>query len=107
VVGRKPVEAADLAASSKGSVFACVHNRDNNDFMNLDKFERFILKRTNNMNPPHWDLLDETASQVIDHIVEEEDQGPSKQWGPYGWYHHPTEEQIKKSCDGKTIQLSI
>jgi flagellar motor switch/type III secretory pathway protein FliN len=37
VVGRKPVKAADLAASSKGSVFAYVHNKDNND-MNLDKF---------------------------------------------------------------------
>ena len=61
VVGRKPVKAADLAASSKGSVFACVHNRDNNDFMNLDKFERFILKRTNNVNPPCWDLLEENG----------------------------------------------
>jgi len=107
VVGRKPVEAADLAASSKGSVFACVHNRDNNDFMDLDKFERFISKRMNNVNPPCWDLLDETASQVIDHIVEDEDQVSSKEWGPYGWYRHPTEEQIKKACDCKTIHLSI
>jgi hypothetical protein len=61
VVGRQPVEAADLAASSKGSESACVHNRDNNDFMNLDKFERFILKRINNVNPPCWDLLEENG----------------------------------------------
>ena len=100
VVVRKPVEAAGLAASSKGSVFACVHNRDNNDFMNLDKFERFILKRTNNVNPPHFGLLDDMASQVINHIVEGKDQGPVKT-GDHGRYCHPTEEQIKKACDGK------
>jgi hypothetical protein len=69
VVGRKPAEATDLAASSKGSVFAYVHNSDNNYFINLDKFERFILIRMNNVNPPHWDLLDETASLVINLIV--------------------------------------
>jgi hypothetical protein len=59
------------------------------------------------MNPPLWDHLDETARQVINHIVEDEDQGPSKEWGPFGWYRHPTKEQLNKACDGKTIQLSI
>ena len=107
MVGRQPVKAADLAVSSKGSEFASVHNRDNNHFMNLDKFERFILKRANNVNPPHWELLDEMASEVIDRIVEDEDQGPSKEWGPTGWYRHPTEEQIKKACGCKTIHSAV
>jgi hypothetical protein len=84
-----------------------MHNRDSTDFMNMDKFERFILKRTNNVNPPHWDLLDEMSSKVIEHIVEDKDQGPSKEWGPFGWYHHPTEEQIQKACGGKLIKLSV
>ena len=75
--------------------------------MNIDNFERFILKRTNSVYPPCWDLLDETNSKVIDHIVEDEDQGPSKEWGPFGWYHHPMEEQIQKACGGKTIELSV
>jgi hypothetical protein len=50
--------------------------------MNIDKFKRFILKRTNSVDPPCWDLLDKTNSQVIDHIVEDEDQGPGiiTQW---------------------------
>ena len=47
------------------------------------------------MNPTCWDLLDKMTSEVIDHIVEDKDQGPSKEWGPYEWYCHPTEEQIK------------
>ena len=77
------------------------------DFMNIDKFKRFILKRTNSVDPPRWDLLDEINSTVIDHIVEDEDQGPSKEWGPFGWYCHPTEEQIQKAGGGKTIELSV
>ena len=84
-----------------------MHNRDSTDFMNMDKFERFILKRTNNVNPPHWDLLDEMSSKVIEHIVEDKDQGPSKEWGPFGWYRHPTQEQLQKACGGKTIELPM
>ena len=61
-----------------------MHNRDSTDFMNMDKFETFILKRTNDVDPPHWDLLDKTSSKVIEHIVEDKDQGPSKEWGPFG-----------------------
>ena len=75
--------------------------------MNESKFERFILKRTNNKNPPRWDLLNETAMAVVDHIVEDEDQGPSKEWGPYLWYRHPTEDQIKLACSGKTIRENV
>jgi hypothetical protein len=107
VLGGKTVEAVDLIASSKGAEFACIHNRDSLDFMNIDKFKRFILKRTNSVNPPRWDLFDEINSKVIDHIVEDEDQGPSKEWGPFGCYRHPTEEHIQKACGGKTIELSM
>ncbi len=99
---RKDVQASDLMNCSRGTEFACLHNRDSHDFMNESKFKRFILKRTNDIDPPRWDLLHETATVVIDHIVEDEDQGPSKEWGPYGWYRHPTEEQIKEASIGKT-----
>lgn len=101
--GGKVIEASDLLASSRGAEFACVHNRDSQDFMNESKFERFILKRTNSNNPPRWDLLNETATTVMDHIVEDEDQGPSKEWGPYSWYRPPTEYHVKLACSGKTI----
>jgi hypothetical protein len=50
------------------------------------KFERFILKRTINDVPFSWDLLDETGRQVVEQIVKDKDQGPSKEWGQYGWY---------------------
>ena len=75
--------------------------------MNLDKFERFILKRTNNVSPPHWELLDKTSSKVIEHYVEGKNQGPSKEWGPFGWYCHPMEEQIQEACGGKSIELPV
>ena len=63
--------------------------------MNESKFERFILKRTNNDVPFSWDLLDETGRQ----IVKDEDQGPSKQWEQYGWWWW---EQIESAMQGKT-----
>ena len=40
-------------------------------FMNEAKFERFILKYTNDTVPFSWDLLDETSSRVMAQIVEE------------------------------------
>jgi hypothetical protein len=106
-MGRKEVQASELLNCSRGTEFACVHNRDSQDFMNESKFQRFILKRTNSKNPPRWDLLHETATVVIDHIVEDEDQGPSKEWGPYGWYRHPTEGHIKQACIGKTVRENV
>ena len=49
---RKEIEASDLLTCSRGSEFACVHNQGSQNFMNESKFEHFILKRTNNNNPP-------------------------------------------------------
>jgi hypothetical protein len=74
---------ADLVKSIHGNEFACLHNRDGTDFMNEAKFERFILKCTNDNVSFSWDLLDETScsSRVVVQIVEDEDQGPSKEWG--------------------------
>ena len=106
-LSRDDVQASELVNSKKGSEFACLHNRDSNDFMNESKFQRFILKRTNSNEPPRWDLLHETATVVVKHIVEDEDHGPSKEWGPYGWYRHPTKEQIKAACIGKTVRESV
>ena len=74
--------------------------------MNEDKFERFILRKTKCSEPFEWDLLDETGTSIVQHIVEDDDQGPSKEWGPYGWYHHPTPRQINIASQGKTVYLS-
>ena len=74
------VNAADPLKSCYDNEFACLHNRDSTDFMNESKFERFILKRTNNYVPFSWDLIDETGRQVVEQIVEDEDQGPLKVW---------------------------
>ena len=41
--------------------------------MNPAKFERFILKRMNEDVPMSWQVL----------VEQIEDQGPSKEWGPY------------------------
>ena len=106
-LSREEVNASDLANCQNGTEFACLHNRDSHDFMNESKFHRFILKRTNSNEPPRWDLLHETAAVVVDHIVEDEDQGPSKEWGPYGWYCHPTKQQIEAACIGKSVRKSV
>jgi hypothetical protein len=74
------VTAADLLKSCYGSEFACLHNRDSSDFMNELKFKRFILKRTNDDVPFSWDLLDGTGRHIVMEIVEDEGQGPSKEW---------------------------
>ena len=70
--------------------------------MNESKFERFILNCTNNDVPFSWDLLDETSRQIVEQIVEDKDQGPSKVWGQYGWYQFPSREQIESTMQGKT-----
>ena len=83
---RGEVTAADLLKSCYRSEFACLHNRDSSDFMNESKFERFILKRNNHDVPFSWDLVDETGRQIVMEVVEDEDQGPSKEWRQFGWY---------------------
>lgn len=89
-----------LCSAEHGAEFACMHNHDSQDFMNTDKFERFILKKTKATEPYQWDLLDEMATKVIDHLVEDKDQGQSKKWGQYGWYHHPTLSDVIKAGNG-------
>jgi hypothetical protein len=74
--------------------------------MNKDKFLRYILRKTKSAESYEWDLLDETGSNIIEHVVEDEDQGPSKEWGQYGWYRHPMMENISKASEGKTVWLS-
>ncbi len=73
-----------LCNAEKGAEFACVDNRDSTDFMNQDKFERYILRKTKTSEPYEWNLLDETGSILVENIVENEDEGPSKEWGPHG-----------------------
>ena len=99
------VEAHHLCKAEKGAEFACVHNRNSSDFMNQDKFLWYILHKTNCSEQYEWDLLDETGNTVVEHIIEDEDQGPSKEWGCYGWYRHPSEDNISKGCDGKTVNV--
>ena len=70
--------------------------------MNESKFERFILKHTNNDVPFSWVLLDETGSQVVEQIVEDENQGPWQEWGQYGWYLFLSQGQIESAMQGKT-----
>jgi hypothetical protein len=74
--------------------------------MNATKFERFILKKMKATEPFCWDLLNETGSSIVDQIVEDEEQGPSKEWGPMGWYRHPTEESIQQAAGGETFETS-
>ena len=64
-----------LCIAETGAEFACVHNRDSSDFMNKDKFLRYILRKTKSTEPYEWDLLDKTGSNIIEHVVEDEDQG--------------------------------
>ena len=57
-----------------------------------------VLFSSGHIKPPCWDLLDENTTSVIEQIVEDEDQDPSKKWGPYRWYCYPTEKHILKTC---------
>ena len=72
-------EQCHLCNTEKGAEFACVHNQDSTNFMNQEKFERYILKKTKTLEPYEWDLLDETGSIHVVHIVENEDEGPLKE----------------------------
>jgi hypothetical protein len=49
--------------------------------MNGEKLERFILKKMKAVEPFHWELLDESGKKGIKKIVEDEDKGPTKEWG--------------------------
>lgn len=42
------VESHFINNAENGAEFACVHNRDGDDFMNQEKFERSILKMQQN-----------------------------------------------------------
>ena len=88
--------------SVRGNEFACVQHRDSSDFMNKSKFERLILLRTNDDVSIYWDLLDKTGSCVVAQVVEDEDQGPSKEWMPYGCDRHCSKEQFELASNGKT-----
>ena len=46
----------------------------------------------------HWDLLDEAGNHVVDHIVEDNDQRPSKEWFPVGLYYH-----VRAQDTGKVV----
>ena len=65
-----------LCIAETGAEFAGVHNHDSSDFMNKGTFFRYILRKTKSTEPYEWDLLDETGSNIIEHVVEDEDQGP-------------------------------
>ena len=90
-------EPQHICNAQTGAELACVHNHDSSDFMNKDKFLQYILRKTKSMEPYELDLLDEMGSNIIEHVVEDEDQVPSKEWGPYGWYRHPTMEDISEA----------
>jgi len=52
---------------------------DTTDFMNRDKFLRYILRKTKASESYEWDLFDETGKTLVGHTIEDEDQGPSKE----------------------------
>lgn len=43
------------------------------------------------------DLLDENATQVVQHIIETLDEGPSKECHMYGLYHHHINDDIQRA----------
>lgn len=90
--GGRIVEAHHLCQAEKGAEFSCIHNRDSSDYMNQKKFLPYILKKTKDSEPYEWDLLDETGLNVVEHIIENDEQGPSKEWNM--WYRHPNLEDI-------------
>jgi hypothetical protein len=50
-------------------------------------------------------MLDGTGLCVADHIVVDEDQGLSKEWGPMERYCHLLEDGKAKASSGKTTYL--
>jgi hypothetical protein len=65
--------------------------------MNDEKIKWFIIKKMKAVEPVHWDLLDESGIKSIKKILEDEDQCPTKEWGPFGWYCHSTLTDIDKA----------
>ena len=74
------VEPHHLCNAETGAEFACIHICDSSYFMNKEKFLWYMLRKTKSTEPYEWALLDETGSNIIEHVVEDEDQGPSKEW---------------------------
>lgn len=44
--------ALDFTTCAEGEEYPCIHSCDSSDFMNQGKFECFILKYTNEKDPP-------------------------------------------------------
>ena len=70
--------------ASLGAEFACIHNFDEEDLNNAEKWDRYILKKVRKYL---WELLDETGTE---HILEVSDL--SQEWGRM--YRSPPEEHI-------------
>jgi hypothetical protein len=45
------VEQHHLCSAEKGAEFACVHNHDSTDYMNKEKFLRYILRKKKASEP--------------------------------------------------------
>lgn len=50
--------------------------------------------------------LDETGSRVVQQIVDDKEQGPPKEWGPYRWYSHCCKEQLKMGSLGENAEMT-
>jgi hypothetical protein len=46
------------------------------------------------------------GNNVMEQTVQDEDQGPSKEWGPLGWYSHRTAQDIARGSDGGNPHIS-
>ena len=110
VVSGLTVEHHHLSIVEIGVEFAYMRNCNSADFINKEKFHRFVLRKTKSSIPYEWDLLDETGRSIVEHIVEDEDWGPSREWGPYGWYRYLLPSDIAKAdsfaAKGKSVQSS-
>ena len=80
-----------------------IHNRDSSDFMKKEKFLQYVLRKTKLVEPYEWDFLDETGSNIIEHVVENKDQGPGKECGEYGWNRHQPKEDISQASEEKIV----
>lgn len=47
--------------------------------------ERFGLSKIKRVEPFNWELLNESGMKVIMRIMDDEEQGPTKEWELFGW----------------------